>query len=198
MEWGTAGKNTPPLAAAGSDDTVVTAVYSSPGTYKGNVVVTDAAGVSVACPTDVNAPLQVVVAPCQYTYSGWSACNGGTQTRSVFSRIPSGCNNPPPVLSQTCSLPPVATGNTIITDPLGNVTIYEFIAKALGVAVQILVPLIVIFYVITGLMFITARGAPEKLKIAKMALLYTTIGAAVVLGAWVLAQMIGDTINAIK
>ena len=47
-------------------------------------------------------------------------------------------------------------------------------------------------------MTITAQGNPQKLSTAKTSFLFTTIGAAVVLGAWVLAQMISDTINTIR
>jgi hypothetical protein len=46
-------------------------------------------------------------------------------------------------------------------------------------------------------MFITARGNPAKLATAKTALLYTCIGAGVVLGAWVFAEIIKNTIQAI-
>lgn len=38
-----------------------------------------------------------------FTYSPWSNCNNGTQTRTVVSASPSGCINGNPVLSQTCT-----------------------------------------------------------------------------------------------
>jgi hypothetical protein len=95
-------------------------------------------------------------------------------------------------------LPPDITGGHLI-DPLKNkhLTLIEFIKLVLTTMVQWLVPLIVIFYIITGLMFIFARGAPEKLKTARTALLYVTIGAAVVLGAWAFAESINTTVQAL-
>lgn len=44
-------------------------------------------------------------APCVYTYSTWSTCTNGTQTRTVLSSTPVGCAGTP-VLSQTCTAPP--------------------------------------------------------------------------------------------
>ena len=44
-------------------------------------------------------------AACTYTYSPWSACSGGTQTRTVASATPAGCTGTP-VLSQSCTVTP--------------------------------------------------------------------------------------------
>jgi hypothetical protein len=45
-----------------------------------------------------------------------------------------------------------------------------------------------------GFLFVKAIGKPEEIKKAKDALLYTVIGAAILLGAWTIAQLISDTI----
>ncbi len=39
-----------------------------------------------------------------FTYSPWSACSGGTQTRTVTSASPAGCTGGTPVTSQTCTV----------------------------------------------------------------------------------------------
>lgn len=41
---------------------------------------------------------------CTYTYSAWSVCVAGTQTRTVISATPAGCVGTP-ILSQSCSSP---------------------------------------------------------------------------------------------
>ncbi|MDP3057375.1 MAG: carboxypeptidase-like regulatory domain-containing protein [bacterium] len=51
--------------------------------------------------------------PCvSWTYSDWSGCSVGQQTRTIISSSPSGCSGGSPILSQTCSsgggLPPAA------------------------------------------------------------------------------------------
>jgi len=106
------------------------------------------------------------------------------------------------VVKGSCSgsdpdLPGDPDGPGTFDNPLQDDTILEFLARILGVLVQFLVPVIVLFYVITGLMFIMARGNPQKLTVAKTSILYTTIGACIVLGAWILAEMINSTIKQI-
>ncbi|OHA26377.1 MAG: hypothetical protein A3C06_01600 [Candidatus Taylorbacteria bacterium RIFCSPHIGHO2_02_FULL_46_13] len=83
-------------------------------------------------------------------------------------------------------------------NPLGSTTLVQFLALALKAFVDILLPVLVIFYIATGLLFISARGNPEKLKLARAALLYISIGAAIVLGAWAVTEMISATIGAIS
>ncbi|HEY4499363.1 MAG TPA: pilin [Candidatus Paceibacterota bacterium] len=141
--------------------------------------------------------------PC----TGTQVCN--TTTGVCANPLPIGCNNPatPCTGTQVCNTTTgVCGGGPIIPlpgggglpNPLGNLTIYQFLARALAAFVQLLIPIIVIFFLIVGLMYVSARGNPEKLKVAHTALLFTVVGAAVILGAWVLAEMISNTIEAIR
>ena len=45
--------------------------------------------------------------PCTYTYSAWSACTNGTQTRTVLTSFPAGCTGTP-VTTQSCTSAPSA------------------------------------------------------------------------------------------
>ena len=56
----------------------------------------------------------------------------------------------------------------------------------------------VFFIVYSGFLFVTARGSEDKLKTAKRALLYSVIGTAILLGAWVIAEVIASTINQLR
>jgi hypothetical protein len=49
-----------------------------------------------------------------------------------------------------------------------------------------------------GFLYVTARGDTAKLKDARNALLWAVIGAAILLGAWVISQAIESTINQIR
>lgn len=49
-----------------------------------------------------------------------------------------------------------------------------------------------------GFMYVTARGDPGQIKKAHDALLWAVIGAAILLGAWVISQTIGTTIDQLK
>ncbi len=58
--------------------------------------------------------------------------------------------------------------------------------------------LAVIAFIYSGFLYVTAQGNETKLKTAHTALLYTAIGTAVLLGAWVISQVIESTINQLK
>ena len=60
------------------------------------------------------------------------------------------------------------------------------------------VPIIALAIIYAGFLFVTAQGNSEKLTKAKKTLLYTLIGAALLLGAVVIAEAIKGTVNDIK
>ncbi len=74
-------------------------------------------------------------------------------------------------------------------------TIPAFIAGALKVLVMVALPIITLFLVVSGFMFIKARGNPSELTKAKENFLYVIIGALLILGAWVIATLIGGTVT---
>lgn len=95
----------------------------------------------------------------------------------------------------TSSIPcPAGTGK--ICDPLGERfgTVPELIKTILEGAIRIGLPVIALAIVFSGFLFVFARGNPEKLTKAKDALLYTLIGAAILLGSWAIAKMIQTTV----
>lgn len=57
--------------------------------------------------------------------------------------------------------------------------------------------IVVLSFIYSGLLYVTAQGNQAKIDTAHKALLYTSIGAAVLLGAWVLATVICNTIGQI-
>ncbi|MEK7090471.1 MAG: hypothetical protein AAB930_02705 [Patescibacteria group bacterium] len=59
-------------------------------------------------------------------------------------------------------------------------------------------PFMVIFLVIAGFMFVTARGNEEQLTKAKAMLFWTIIGAAVIVGAKILVEAIGKFADSLK
>jgi hypothetical protein len=54
------------------------------------------------------------------------------------------------------------------------------------------------FLIWSGFMFVSAQGNPEKIETAKSRLLYTIIGAILLLGAWTISQAIKGTVEDIK
>jgi hypothetical protein len=74
-------------------------------------------------------------------------------------------------------------------------SIAGFIAGALKALVVVALPIITLFIVISGFMFVAARGNQSKLEKAKENFVYVIIGALLILGAWVLATLIGGTVS---
>ena len=73
----------------------------------------------------------------------------------------------------------------------------EFVKAALQLFVILALPVLAFFIVLAGFNFILARGNSSKLERAKMNFLYVIIGTCLVLGAWLLASLIGATISQI-
>lgn len=74
-------------------------------------------------------------------------------------------------------------------------TINDFVKRLLDIVLTIGVPVVAVFIILAGFKFVTARGNQAEISKAKDNLLYTMIGAAILLGAWVLANALGETVN---
>ncbi len=85
----------------------------------------------------------------------------------------------------------------MLTNPLGNNinSVPEFIKILLTGVLKIGIPVVALAVIYCGFLFVQARGKPEELKKAKDALLYTLIGAAILLGSWAIAEMISATVT---
>jgi hypothetical protein len=83
-----------------------------------------------------------------------------------------------------------------LCNPLGTTsTLPELIQTVLQGALKIGIPLIALAIIYSGFLFVFARGNSEKLTDAKKSLLYTIIGAAILLGSWAIAEMISITVT---
>ena len=86
--------------------------------------------------------------------------------------------------------------NITLSNPLGTTAdIPSFIQKILDGVIIILTPVVVVMFLWTGFQFVKAQGAPEELTAAKSSLLWTVIGAALVLGAKGFSLVIAATIT---
>lgn len=91
----------------------------------------------------------------------------------------------------------VSTTSAKILNPISVNNINDFIKIILQGAIKIGIPIIALAIIYSGFLFVQARGNPEAIKEAKSALMYTLIGAAILLGAWAIAQLISNTILAL-
>jgi uncharacterized Tic20 family protein len=90
------------------------------------------------------------------------------------------------------------TGNQSqqLNNPLGpTTTLSEFFTKFLGALIKILSPIVVLAIIYTGFLFVRAQGKPEELVRARSALLWTLVGALLILGAVAISKAIEGTVR---
>lgn len=86
-----------------------------------------------------------------------------------------------------------------ICNPIPSITsIPGLIEKLLTGALYIGIPVVALAIIYSGFLFVVARGNSEKLSKAKDALLYTLIGAAILLGSWAIANLISSTVKGLS
>ncbi|MBX4188994.1 pilin [Candidatus Parcubacteria bacterium] len=88
-------------------------------------------------------------------------------------------------------------GGTSLPNPFkGGNTLPEFLKKVIDtVVLPIGAVLAVLGFIWSGFKYVMARGNENQIKEATTALLYTSIGTAVLLGSYVIANVIEGTIN---
>lgn len=94
---------------------------------------------------------------------------------------------------------PVTVGATSypVKNPLGSDSFCGLVKNLLQAAIAVGIPIAVLFIVYAGFKFVLARGNPEKLAEARKNFLWTIIGIAIFLGAWLLASVVANTVNAL-
>lgn len=87
-----------------------------------------------------------------------------------------------------------------IKNPLGEdlKDIPSFIKKMIEIILTVGVPILVLAIIYVGFKFVEAQGNSDKIKKAKESLWNTLIGGALLLGAFVIAEAIGKTVDDIK
>jgi hypothetical protein len=91
------------------------------------------------------------------------------------------------------------TGQIVtLLDPLGSGTSLEsFLASILAFIVRIGTVIVILMLVFVGYKFVVAQGEPGKITEARSMLLWTVIGALVLLGAQAIASAIEATVKAL-
>lgn len=115
---------------------------------------------------------------------------------------------PPPTTagSQTITPPPTTGGGQTVTliNPLGDNTcsangtcLSSFLSSIMKFVVQIGSVIVILMLVFVGYKFVVAQGSDSKLTEAKQMLLWTIVGALILLGAQAISSGIEATVKAI-
>ncbi len=99
-------------------------------------------------------------------------------------------------------LPLVAGAQTCNTsvgfcNPLAQSTICGALKIFLTALLTLGIPVAVLFIVYAGFRFVWARGKPKELAAARTNLVYVLLGIGIFVGAWLLGQIIANTLNAL-
>jgi hypothetical protein len=90
----------------------------------------------------------------------------------------------------------VNNGPITLVNPLKAQTISQFLIDLIDVLLVFALPLIVLFIMYAGFLYVTAQGNPGKITTAHTALLWAVVGGVIVLGAKLIVTVIDGTINA--
>lgn len=85
-----------------------------------------------------------------------------------------------------------------LTNPIKAANLLELVKAIFDFVWKLGIPVIALFIIYAGFKFVAARGNPGELEKAKKLIYGVLIGAAIVLGAWVLASAIGSTIQKLQ
>ena len=96
---------------------------------------------------------------------------------------------------------PCATDTTSILcvgieNPIqGKTEVKDIIASVLKIVVEIAIPIVVLMVIYSGFMYVMARGNAEAVEKAHKTLTWTLVGAAILLGAQLIANVLVDTVS---
>ena len=92
----------------------------------------------------------------------------------------------------------INTGTSLV-NPLGTTDVKSFLLSILGIVTDIIGPVVVILMLVyVGFLFVTAQGNSTKISAAREMLLWTVVGALILLGAKAIALGIQATVDALK
>lgn len=110
-----------------------------------------------------------------------------------------------PVFAQPANLSPTGGGpmdiapsedGITLENPLGGIkTLPDLLIKILEMVVTLGVPIVTIAIIWSGFLYVTAQGNQTKIGKAHLAIYGTIIGASIVLGAFVIAEIIKSTVE---
>jgi len=88
------------------------------------------------------------------------------------------------------------SGVVKLENPLQSQSIEEFLLKIIDVLLVFAIPIIILFIMYAGFLFVTARGNPGQIETARNALLWSVVGGVIILGAKLIIELIRGTISA--
>lgn len=83
-----------------------------------------------------------------------------------------------------------------LENPLAFPSITALMQAILNIVIVISTPIVVVFIIYAGFLYVTAQGNPEKLQVANRSLIYGIIGGVIIMGSVAILQIVQNTVNA--
>jgi len=83
-----------------------------------------------------------------------------------------------------------------LKNPLAFPDITSLMQAILNMVIIISTPIVVLFIIYGGFLYVTAQGNPEKLQVANRSLIYGVIGGVIIIGSVAILQIVQNTVNA--
>lgn len=81
-----------------------------------------------------------------------------------------------------------------LKNPITFSTIPDLLMAVLNVMIVVSIPIVVLFLIYAGFLYVTARGDEQKIKDASSALTYGVIGGVVIIGSVAILQIIKNVV----
>lgn len=94
--------------------------------------------------------------------------------------------------------PPQGTNVTLINPLKGSGDLQKFLLNILDFVIRIGTVVVILMLVYVGYLFVAAQGKEDKIREARQALLYTLVGALILLGSKAIAFGIEATVQALS
>ncbi len=90
------------------------------------------------------------------------------------------------------------SGNSGLHNPLKVNSLQKLMTAILGFVVKIGTVVVVLMIVFVGFKFVTSKGKPDEIQKARMMLLWTIVGALIILGAQAISLGVAATVTSIS
>jgi len=88
-----------------------------------------------------------------------------------------------------------AFAQTHLVSPTPGVgSLGEFIDTILGIVIRVMIPVLTVFIIYAGFLFVSANGDEKKITTARQTFYWSFVGGAILLGSVLIARLIGGTI----
>lgn len=87
--------------------------------------------------------------------------------------------------------------STKLENPIKYNNFSDFVAAITQTAVKVLLPFVVLAFIYAGFLFVKAQGNEKELENAKKAIIWSSVGALILFGAWGFAEIIKTTIETV-